>query len=176
MKRFIIAIVVVVIAGVIFHLYSSYTKDKNIIRSQQIMRFQKFTSKTAEQNLKVANEFLSKNIQQENVITLPNGLQYKIIKQGNGIKPDIKSTVTVNYEGKLLSGEVFDSSFARGKPASFPLSNVIVGWQQAIQLMPIGSTWELFIPPNLAYGERGAPPVIGPNQLLIFKVQLLDVK
>jgi FKBP-type peptidyl-prolyl cis-trans isomerase FklB len=122
------------------------------------------------------NEFLAANKHKHGVVTLPDGLQYKIIKQGTGDKPTINDTVTVNYEGTLVGGKVFDSSYKRGTPATFPVNGVIPGWTESLQLMPVGSTWMLYIPANLAYGDAGAPPAIGPNEVLIFKVELLNIQ
>lgn len=119
--------------------------------------------------------FLSKNMTAPGVVTLPDGLQYKIIKQGQGPSPAISDTVTVNYAGKLINGTEFDSSYKRGEPAKFKLSEVIPGWTEALQRMNKGSIWEIYVPASLAYGERGMPPVIGPNETLIFKVELLDI-
>ena len=99
----------------------------------------------------------------------------KVLTKGEGALPTINSTVTVNYEGKLIDGKIFDSSYQRGSTASFGVSDVIAGWTEALQLMPVGSTWELYIPPNLAYGERGVPGVIPPNSFLIFKVDLISI-
>lgn len=123
-----------------------------------------------------SDNFLEKNKQAKGVVTLADGLQYKILKKGKGPKPSINDVVTVNYAGKLVDGTEFDSSYKRGEPTSFPVGGVIPGWVEALQLMPVGSVWELYIPPQLAYGETGAPPVIGPNQTLIFKVELLGIK
>jgi len=120
--------------------------------------------------------FLAANARKPGVVTLPDGLQYKIITEGKGEKPTANDTVTVHYSGTLIDGKEFDSSYKRGEPATFPVSGVIAGWTEALQLMPAGSTWELYIPAKLAYGEQGAPPVIGPNETLIFKVELLSVK
>lgn len=120
--------------------------------------------------------FLAENAKKPGVVTLPDGLQYKVITQGTGPKPTSKDMVTVNYSGTLINGKEFDSSYSRGEPATFPVSGVIPGWTEALQLMNKGSTWMLYIPASLAYGEHGAPPVIGPNETLIFKVELLDVK
>lgn len=120
--------------------------------------------------------FLVTNKSKPGVVTLPSGLQYKIITAGTGVKPKLSDTVTVNYAGTLINGKEFDSSYKRGEPATFPVSGVIPGWTEALQLMPVGSTWELYIPANLAYGAYGVPPSIGPNQTLIFKVELLAIK
>lgn len=122
-----------------------------------------------------ADTFLAANKTKPGVITLPDGLQYKIISQGSGKKPTINDSVTVDYAGSLIDGTEFDSSYKRGQPATFPVSGVIQGWTEALQLMPVGSTWELYIPPTLAYGSTGAPPTIGPNQALIFKVHLISI-
>jgi hypothetical protein len=120
--------------------------------------------------------FLDANKRKPGVVTLPDGLQYKVLVDGKGPKPSANDVVSVNYAGKLIDGTEFDSSYKRGEPATFPVGGVIPGWVEALQLMKVGSTWELYIPANLAYGEQGAPPVIGPNQTLIFKVELLDIK
>lgn len=120
--------------------------------------------------------YLQENKSKPGVISLPDGLQYKILEKGNGKKPTLNDTVTVDYEGKLVDGTVFDSSYKRGQPATFPVNGVIAGWTEALQLMPVGSTWELYIPAALAYGEQGAPPQIGPNQTLIFKVKLISIE
>lgn len=115
-------------------------------------------------------------MQGSDVVTLPDGLKYKIIKAGQGPKPTADSTVVVNYEGTLTNGKKFDSSYDRNEPATFQVGQVIPGWVEVLQLMPVGSTWQVYIPASLAYGEAGAPPVIGPNEPLIFKVELLDIK
>ena len=119
--------------------------------------------------------FIEKVSSEEGVITTSSGLMYKVLTKGEGAKPTVNSTVTVNYEGKLIDGKIFDSSYQRGSSASFGVSDVIAGWTEALQLMPTGSTWELYIPPNLAYGERGVPGVIPPNSFLIFKVDLISI-
>ena len=108
-------------------------------------------------------------------MTLPSGLQYKIITAGTGIIPKRTDTVTTHYRGTLIDGKTFDSSYDRGTPASFPVSGVIAGWTEALQLMKTGAKWQLFIPSSLAYAERGAGDVIGPNETLIFEVELLSV-
>lgn len=120
--------------------------------------------------------YLDTNKKKSGVVTLPDGLQYKVLTEGKGEKPGPNDVVTVNYAGTLVDGTEFDSSYKRGEPATFPVNGVIPGWVEALQLMKKGSTWELYIPANLAYGERGAPPAIGPNKTLIFKVELLDIK
>ncbi len=120
--------------------------------------------------------FMIANKNKKGVISLPSGLQYEVISQGTGKRPGKSDMVTVDYEGKLINGQVFDSSYKRGQPASFPVGGVIPGWTEALQLMPEGSTWMLYIPPTLAYGEAGAGGAIGPNETLIFKVHLISVK
>lgn len=129
----------------------------------------------AQKNEKAGADFLAKNKQNPGVVTLPSGLQYKIIEAGKGEKPVGTDFVTVDYEGKLLNGNIFDSSYQRGKPVNFQLSKIIKGWQEALQKMPVGSTWELYIPSNLGYGEHGSSGVIEPNQTLIFKVHLISI-
>lgn len=128
------------------------------------------------QNQNPEQAFLDANKTKPGVVTLPDGLQYKVLTEGNGPKPGPNDVVTVNYAGSLIDGTEFDSSYKRGEPATFPVNGVIPGWVEALQLMKVGSTWELYIPANLAYGERGAPPVIGPNKTLIFKVNLIEIK
>jgi FKBP-type peptidyl-prolyl cis-trans isomerase FklB len=130
----------------------------------------------AEKNKKEGEEFLAENKKKEGVITTPSGLQYKVIKEGDGEIPKLADTVTVNYRGTLVNGTEFDSSYKRGKPATFPVNGVIAGWSEALQLMKVGSEWQLFIPSNLAYAERGAGQAIGPNSTLIFDVELLSIK
>ena len=127
-------------------------------------------------NLKAGETFLAENGKKENVVTLPSGLQYEIIKQGDGPKPSAHNTVTCHYHGTTIKGDVFDSSVKRGQPASFPLNAVIKGWTEALQLMPVGSKWKLFIPPQLAYGNKTISREIGPNSTLIFEVELISFK
>jgi FKBP-type peptidyl-prolyl cis-trans isomerase FklB len=125
---------------------------------------------------KVAGEaFLAENKKKEGVVTLPSGLQYKIVKEGTGKKPTLDDTVICNYRGTLVDGTEFDSSYRRGQPATFPLKGVIKGWTEALQLMPVGSKWQLFIPPQLAYAERGQGAIIGPNSTLVFEVELISI-
>ncbi len=120
-------------------------------------------------------KFLADNKTKEGVVTLPSGLQYKILKQGTGEKPGLEDTVVCNYKGTLINGTEFDASEKHGGPATFPVKGVIAGWTEALQLMPAGSKWQLFVPANLAYGQQG-PPDIGPNATLIFEVELVSVK
>ncbi|MBA3660203.1 MAG: FKBP-type peptidyl-prolyl cis-trans isomerase [Gammaproteobacteria bacterium] len=129
-----------------------------------------------DKNKQAGDAFLAQNKAKQGVVTLPSGLQYKIIKEGTGDMPSGNDLVTVNYAGRLINGTEFDSSYTRGQPATFPVSGVIPGWVEALKLMKVGSEWELYIPSSLAYGEPGAPPAIGPNETLIFKVELLDIK
>lgn len=137
---------------------------------------EKATVPIEEQNKLRGQEFLIANKQKPGVKTLSDGLQYKVIVEGKGAKPGENDLVTVNYAGRLIDGTEFDSSYKRGEPATFPVSGVIKGWVEALQMMKKGATWELYIPPSLAYGESGAPPAIGPNETLIFKVNLIDIK
>ena len=121
-------------------------------------------------------KFLAENKKKEGVKTTASGLQYKVVKEGSGAQPKEKDTVMANYRGTLIDGTEFDSSYTRGQPATFPVSGVIKGWTEALQMMKVGSKYQLFIPANLAYGERAIGPDIGPNSTLIFEVELLDVK
>ncbi len=121
-------------------------------------------------------EFLQQNKTNPDVITTASGLQYKVLKMGTGPKPTAKQTVTVDYEGRLIDGTIFDSSYKRGESISFPLNGVIAGWTEGLQYMPTGSKFEFTIPSNLAYGERGAGALIGPNETLIFIVELHSIK
>ncbi len=130
----------------------------------------------AKKNKTEGEAFLAENKKKEGVKTLPSGLQYKVIKAGTGKKPKANDTVTVNYRGTLINGTEFDSSYKRGQPATFQVSGVIPGWTEALQLMEQGAKWQLFIPSNLAYGERGAGGVIGPNATLIFEVELISIQ
>jgi FKBP-type peptidyl-prolyl cis-trans isomerase FklB len=129
-----------------------------------------------EKNKKAGEEFLAANKTKEGVVTLPSGLQYKVIKQGDGPKPTTNDTVVTHYRGTLLDGTEFDSSYSRGEPAQFVVTRVIKGWTEALQLMPVGSKWQLFIPSEIAYGAAGSPPKIGPNSTLIFEIELISVK
>jgi FKBP-type peptidyl-prolyl cis-trans isomerase FklB len=130
----------------------------------------------AKQNKKDGETFLAENKKKEGVKSLPSGLQYKVIKVGTGKKPKSSDTVTVHYRGTLIDGTEFDSSYKRGQTVSFPVSGVIPGWTEGLQLMEEGAKWQIFIPSNLAYGERGAGGLIGPNATLIFEVELVSIQ
>jgi FKBP-type peptidyl-prolyl cis-trans isomerase FklB len=127
-------------------------------------------------NKKEGDAFLAANKGKEGVVALPSGLQYKILTRGSGAKPTASDTVVCNYRGTLVNGKEFDSSYRRGQPATFPVGGVIKGWTEALQLMPVGSKWQLFVPSDLAYGERGAGPDIGPGATLIFDVELVSIQ
>jgi len=127
-------------------------------------------------NKEAGEKFLAANKIKEGVVTLPSGLQYKVLTEGTGAKPAATDTVVCNYRGTLLDGTEFDSSYKRGQPASFPVRGVIKGWTEALQLMPVGSKWQLVIPSDLAYGERGPGNGIGPNATLIFEVELVSIQ
>lgn len=130
----------------------------------------------SEVNAKAGEEFLAANASKPGVISLPNGVQYEVLKEGSGPKPLVTNDVTCHYHGTLIDGTVFDSSVRRGSPATFPLNKVIKGWTDTLVLMPLGSKWRLYIPPGLAYGDRQVSASIGPNSTLIFEVELLGIK
>jgi FKBP-type peptidyl-prolyl cis-trans isomerase len=130
----------------------------------------------AEKNKKEGDAFLAENAKQPGVETLPSGLQYKIITAGTGPRPKLSDTVKTHYKGTLIDGKEFDSSYSRGEPATFPVTGVIKGWTEALQLMPVGSKWQLYIPAALAYGDRGAGQDIGPGATLIFDIELLSIE
>lgn len=129
----------------------------------------------AKNNLEAGQAFMEANKGKEGVITLTNGLQYKELRKGTGERPKVTDTVVVHYEGKLIDGSVFDSSKERGEPATFPINGVIQGWQEILPLMAAGARWEVVIPPKLAYGVRGAGAGIGPNETLVFEIELLEI-
>ncbi len=145
-------------------------------QQEQAAKQQEQAKAVAEKNKKDGEAFLAANKKKEGVITMPSGLQYKVLTPGKGKSPKATDTVTVHYKGTTIDGTEFDSSYKRGKPASFPLNQVIAGWTEAVQLMKEGAKWELYIPSNLAYGERGAGASIGGNATLIFEVELLSIK
>ena len=130
----------------------------------------------AKEAMEVGNKFLEENRKKKGVVTTESGLQYLILKQGDGPKPEKTDKVKVHYRGTTIDGVEFDSSYKRGKPALFPVTGVIKGWIEALLLMNVGSKYKLFIPPELAYGSQGAGPRIGPNAVLIFEIELLDIE
>jgi FKBP-type peptidyl-prolyl cis-trans isomerase FklB len=145
--------------------------QSDLRKKQQDMRQQ-----ARDTNKKEGDAFLAENKAKEGVTTLPSGLQYKVVKAGDGPKPAATDSVVCNYRGTLINGTEFDSSYKRGQPATFPVGKVIKGWTEALQLMPVGSKWELYVPSDLAYGDRGAGANIGPNATLIFEVELLSIQ
>lgn len=151
---------------------------KSIMVYQAEMRLKqaKIRIATSETNRKEGEAFLAENRKKEGVVALPSGLQYRILKTGNGTKPADADTVECRYRGTLVNGVEFDSSNRAGNPSVFKISDIIPGWREALKLMPVGSTWQLFIPPQLAYGERGAGISIGPNATLIYEVELIAIK
>ena len=125
---------------------------------------------------KEGEAFLAKNKKEKGVVELPSGIQYKVVQEGKGDKPKATDTIVAHYKGTLISGKEFDSSYKRGQPATFAVNQVIPGWQEILPMMPTGSKWQVFIPSDKAYGERGAGADIGPNETLIFEVELLEIK
>ncbi len=157
------------------------TDDERITVLSQLQRDlrareEQLKQQMAEANLKEGQAFLEANKNKEGVVALPSGLQYKVLKQGAGPKPTLGDTVVCNYVGTLISGKEFDSSYKRGVPLTAPVTGVIRGWIEALQLMPAGSKWQLFVPPSLAYGDLGHGSDIEPNSTLIFEVELLSIK
>ena len=149
----------------------SYDEAKSVINAY----FVKLRQEKMVLNKEAVEEFLRINKHKAGVVELPSGLQYEVLKMGTGAKPTAKDKVKCHYHGTLINGTVFDSSVQRGTPAVFGVSKVIPGWVEALQLMPVGSKWRLFVPSNLAYGEHGAGEIIEPNSTLIFDVELLDI-
>lgn len=160
------------------HAAMNELQKQVMAKQQEAMIKQEAQMKAAaEPNKKEGEAFLAANKTKEAVVTLPSGLQYKVITQGTGPKPAGTDTVVCNYRGTLINGTEFDSSYKRGEPLAFQLNRVIRGWGEALQLMPVGSKWQLFIPSDLAYGEQGTPDgTIGPNATLIFEVELLSIQ
>ena len=148
------------------------TEVQNEVRKQQ----QEKTQQAAATNKTEGEAFLAANKDKEGVVTLPSGLQYKILTAGTGPKPTASDSVVCNYRGTLINGTEFDSSYKRGQPATFGVGQVIKGWTEALQLMPVGSKWQIFVPSGLAYAERGAGAEIGPNATLSFEVELLSIE
>lgn len=150
----------------------SYQEAQEVINKY----FEELQAKAFEKNVSEGKAFLEANGKRAEVTTLKSGLQYEILKEGNGEVPKANNTVKVHYHGTLIDGTVFDSSVQRGQPATFGVTQVISGWVEALQLMPVGSKWKLFIPSNLAYGAQGAGQHIGPHTTLIFEVELLGIE
>ncbi|TWU00663.1 Outer membrane protein MIP precursor [Botrimarina colliarenosi] len=146
-------------------------------RFQQLMQQKAETkmAQEAQENLVRGEKFLTENRGKEGVQETDSGLQYRVIEEGEGDSPGLRDTVRCHYEGTLISGEVFDSSYKRGQPAEFPVGGVIDGWTEALQMMKVGAKWEVFLPAKIAYGLRGAPGAIGPNETLVFTIELIDI-
>ena len=151
-------------------------KELQARQMEQMKLQQEEMKKTGEKNKKDGEAFLAANAKKDGVKTLPSGLQYKVIASGKGATPKATDTVETNYRGTLIDGTEFDSSYKRGQTFTFEVNGVIPGWTEAVQLMKVGDKWQLFVPPSLAYGERGAGREIGPNATLIFEVELLGIK
>ncbi|MBU2514593.1 FKBP-type peptidyl-prolyl cis-trans isomerase [bacterium] len=148
----------------------------NSLQAKLAAQKQQQDQELADKNLLAGSLFLEENKKKKNVVVLSSGLQYEILREGKGAIPKPEDIVVANYEGTLIDGTVFDSSYKRGQPAEFAVNRVIMGWTEALQLMNTGAKWKLYIPPNLAYGPKSAGPVIGPNSTLIFEVELLEIK
>ena len=140
------------------------------VRQEQAEAFQKL----ADDNQAAADEFLQANLSKNGIVALPSGVQYRIIEEGEGARPGMEDTVKVHYRGSKINGHEFDSSFARGVPEEFPVNTVLRGWQEVLPLMKTGATWQIFVPPELAFGARGNPPV-GPNEALMFDLKLVEI-
>lgn len=141
------------------------------IRQERMEQFQQL----AEENQAKAEEFLAENRDRNGIVVLPSGVQYRVIEEGEGERPSTDDVVTVHYRGSKINGREFDSSFRRGTPAVFQVNSVIEGWQEVLPLMREGDTWQVFLPPELAFGVRGDPPIIGPNEALKFDIQLVQI-
>ena len=146
------------------------TELQQKVRQEQAEAFQKL----ADDNQKAADDFLEKNKAKNGIVVLPSGVQYRIIEEGEGSRPGMEDTVKVHYRGSKINGHEFDSSFARGVPEEFPVNTVLRGWQEVLPLMKTGATWQIFVPPELAFGARGNPPV-GPNEALMFDLKLVEI-
>ena len=145
--------------------------------AQKLMTERTAKAKLEGESAKAAGEkYLAENKVKEGVVTLSSGIQYKVLTEGKGDKPTLESTVVAHYQGSLIDGTVFDSSYERGAPATFALGRVVKGWQEVLPLMPIGSKWQVVIPSEFAYGETGAPPKIGGNEALLFDIELVEIK
>ncbi len=146
------------------------TELQKKVRKEQADAFKK----RSDENQAKAEEFLAANISKTGIVALPSGIQYRIIEEGEGARPNMDSTIKVHYRGSKISGLEFDSSFARGVPEEFTVNTVLKGWQEVLPLMKTGATWQIFVPPELAFGPRGNPPV-GPNEALIFDLKLVEI-
>ncbi|MBL4655259.1 MAG: FKBP-type peptidyl-prolyl cis-trans isomerase [Bacteroidia bacterium] len=168
---------VAALAKAISDVYSNKSPVIDVSTGQKVWNNykRKITMAKSEETIKVGKDFMEQNKTKEGVITLSSGMQYIILTEGTGAIPVATDKVTTHYHGTTIDGSVFDSSVERGQPAKFPVNGVIPGWVEALQLMKVGSKWRLFIPPNLAYGERGAGPKIGPYSTLIFEVELISI-
>jgi FKBP-type peptidyl-prolyl cis-trans isomerase FklB len=177
------------INAVIKAMQDGYAKRPATLTEEQMrdllsrMQYQLYTKakgefdKLATENKAKSVRFMADNKTKKGIVALPSGVQYRIIEDGTGTKhPTAQSEVTVHYRGSLSNGLEFDSSFARGEPVKFKVGDVIKGWQDVLPLMRVGDHWQVFVPPELAYGERGQPPRIGPNEALVFELKLIDVK
>ncbi len=151
--------------------------NQYLMEYQEVLnaRQQEYMSELGAANLEAAEAYLAENGSREEVVTTESGLQYEVLSEGSGEKPGAEDVVTVHYSGTLIDGTVFDSSYQRGTPATFPLNGVIPGWAEGVQLMSVGASYRFFIPPALGYGDTGAGDIIGPNELLIFDVELLEI-
>ncbi|HMO32270.1 MAG TPA: FKBP-type peptidyl-prolyl cis-trans isomerase [Lacibacter sp.] len=150
--------------------------DENTANMTIQQKLQEFMMKKVNVQKEEGRRFLEENKKQPGVVVLPNGIQYKIITQGSGVKPLLEDTIKVHYKGTTIDGNVFDDSYSRGEPIEFPLGNLIEGWKQALVLMPVGSRWQIFLPSEFGYGDRGAGANIPGGAALIFELELLDVK
>ena len=159
-------------------LLSTAESNEVMVKFQESMRAeaQAKADKESAENIEAGKRFITDYKKKDGITALDNGIVYKAIKSGSGIKPGIDDTVVAHYTGKLVDGQVFDSSVERGQPSTFPLKNVIKGWQEVLPLMNVGSKWEVVIPPQLAYGERAPGGVIGANSTLVFEIELIEVK
>ncbi len=147
------------------------TELQERVREEQIAALQQL----AEDNQAKADAFLAENQNKTGIVVLPSGVQYRIIEEGNGSRPGLEDTVSVHYRSSKVDGIELDSSFARGVPQEFTVNQVLQGWQEVLPLMKVGSTWQIFVPPELAFGQRGNPPAVGPNEALMFDLKLLEI-
>lgn len=150
--------------------------DENTANMTIQQKLQEFMMKKVNVQKEEGHKFLEENKKQPGIVSLPNGIQYKIIHQGSGVKPALEDTIKVHYKGTTIDGNVFDDSYSRGEPIEFPLGNLIEGWKQTLVLMPVGSKWQIFLPSDFGYGDRGAGANIPGGAALIFELELLDVK